>query len=93
MTQEKAYKLDSDRLAWYRDAKFGLFIHWGPYSAAGVEASWPIMAPVLSEVMFGTEISITEEEYTALSNQFNPQDFDPARRIQWDTGFRILFEA
>ena len=29
----------ADRLAWQREAKFGMFIHWGPYSVAGVEAS------------------------------------------------------
>ena len=34
-----------ERTAWYRGAKFGMFIHWGPYSLASVEASWPIMTP------------------------------------------------
>ena len=34
-----------NRTAWYRAAKFGMFIHWGPYSLASVEASWPIMVP------------------------------------------------
>ena len=34
-----------ERTSWYRDAKFGMFIHWGPYSLASVEASWPIMTP------------------------------------------------
>ena len=34
-----------ERTAWYRNAKFGMFIHWGPYSLASVEASWPIMTP------------------------------------------------
>ncbi len=63
-------------LAWYREAKFGMFIHWGAYSVAGVEASWPIMAPELSEVMFGTQTRITESEYVALPGQFNPVDFD-----------------
>lgn len=33
------------RSIWYRNARFGLFIHWGPYSVASVEASWPIMQP------------------------------------------------
>ena len=37
--------LDEDRTTWYRNAKFGMFIHWGPYSLASVEASWPIMEP------------------------------------------------
>ena len=34
---------EAQRTAWFRQAKFGMFIHWGPYSLASVEASWPIM--------------------------------------------------
>ena len=33
------------RLKRFNDLKFGMFIHWGPYSLASVEASWPIMTP------------------------------------------------
>jgi len=58
----------TDRLAWYRNAKFGMFIHWGPYSVAGVEASWPILTP---------NGEITEAEYRALPARFNPVKFDP----------------
>jgi alpha-L-fucosidase len=65
-----------DRLQWYLDAKFGLFIHWGPYSVAGVEASWPIMAPDLAAVAFGQHPTISEADYVALPAQFNPVDFD-----------------
>jgi alpha-L-fucosidase len=57
-----------DRQAWQREAKFGMFIHWGPYSVAGVEASWPIMAPTGE---------ISEAEYRALPARFNPVRFDP----------------
>ncbi|HMD19989.1 MAG TPA: alpha-L-fucosidase [Alloacidobacterium sp.] len=60
---------ESDRTAWYRDSKFGMFIHWGPYSLASVEASWPIMRP--------TPGGITEAEYRALPQRFNPAKFDP----------------
>nr|MCU0873048.1 alpha-L-fucosidase [Pirellulaceae bacterium] len=28
------------RLAWWREARFGLFIHWGPSSVSGKEISW-----------------------------------------------------
>src|ERR1700750_2724242 len=59
----------ADRTAWYREAKFGMFIHWGPYSLASVEASWPIMRP--------TPGGITEAEYRALPARFNPTTFDP----------------
>ena len=31
---------DADRLAWWREARFGLFIHWGPVSLKGTEISW-----------------------------------------------------
>ena len=58
-----------DRTAWYRDAKFGMFIHWGPYSLASVEASWPIMRP--------TPGGISEADYRALPARFNPTKFDP----------------
>ena len=40
-----AFGAEEDRTSWYRNAKFGMFIHWGPYSLASVEASWPIMKP------------------------------------------------
>src|SRR5690606_38657221 len=29
----------ADRSAWWRDAKFGLFVHWGVYSVLG-EGEW-----------------------------------------------------
>jgi alpha-L-fucosidase len=58
-----------DRTSWYRQAKFGMFIHWGPYSQASVEASWPIMVPKPG--------GISEAEYRALPATFNPTRFDP----------------
>ena len=57
-----------ERTAWYRDAKFGMFIHWGPYSLASVEASWPIMVPKTG----GT----TQSVYVELPKRFNPAKFD-----------------
>jgi alpha-L-fucosidase len=59
----------SARTRWYRDAKFGMFIHWGPYSQASVEASWPIMRPKPG--------GIPEADYVALAKTFNPVNFDP----------------
>ena len=58
-----------DRTSWYRKAKFGMFIHWGPYSQASVEASWPIMRPKPG--------GISEADYRALAKTFNPVNFDP----------------
>jgi len=79
-------------LAWYHEAKFGLFIHWGSYSAGGVEASWPIMAPALSEAMFRVASDITEQDYTALAQRFNPVSFKPADWVRGaaDAGMRYI---
>lgn len=65
---------EEQRTAWYRRAKFGMFIHWGPYSLASVEASWPIMRP--------SPGAITEPEYCALPKRFNPTHFDPHAWIE-----------
>ena len=76
MLNQENTLINNTRLKWYLDAKFGLFVHWGAYTAAGAEASWPIMAPRLSEAMFGTTSNISEPEYRNLPMQFNPIDFD-----------------
>ena len=57
------------RLSRFNDWKFGMFIHWGPYSQASVEASWPIMTPSAAP-------AIGEADYRALARTFNPQRFD-----------------
>jgi alpha-L-fucosidase len=64
---------EDERTAWYRAAKFGMFIHWGPYSLASVEASWPIMVPKPG--------GITEAEYRELPKRFNPTKFDPGALV------------
>ena len=51
---------------WFRDAKFGLFIHWGVYSVLG-EGEW---------VMNIRKMSIAD--YEPLAARFNPTEFDAA---------------
>ena len=63
-----SFVFSDEHTAWYRDAKFGMFIHWGPYSLASVEASWPIMVPKPG--------GITQAEYVELPKRFNPAKFD-----------------
>ncbi len=74
-----------DRLRWWNEAKFGMFIHWGPYSLASVETSWPIMRP-------DPKWNITQAEYEALPERFNPVQYDPAAwvRLARDAGQRYM---
>ena len=63
-----------DPLAWWREARFGLFIHWGVYCVpAGFWKGQPI--PSLGEwIMHNGKIPL--EEYAPLARQFNPVKFN-----------------
>ena len=65
----RRFPSEGERTKWYREAKFGMFIHWGPYSLASVEASWPIMLP---ESGASARPSIAR-----CRRRFNPVKFDP----------------
>jgi alpha-L-fucosidase len=54
-----------DRLQWFREAKFGLFIHWGVYSMIGRE-EWARQL-----------LQIPLKEYQYYADNFNPVSFDP----------------
>jgi alpha-L-fucosidase len=64
----------NDRLGWWREARFGLFIHWGIYAVpAGVWKGKRI--PSLGEwIMRNADIPISE--YEGLARQFNPVKFN-----------------
>ena len=70
----------NDRTEWFRQAKLGMFIHWGPYSVAGVEASWPIMVPRYVDLMGGPRIA--EDDYVGLASRFDPSEFDALRWVR-----------
>ncbi|HVX25974.1 MAG TPA: alpha-L-fucosidase [Parafilimonas sp.] len=53
---------------WFRNAKFGLFIHWGPFSIPG-DGEWVMQ-----------NRNITVKNYTRLMDFFDPEKFDAA---QW----------
>ena len=66
-----------ERMKWWRDARFGLFIHWGPVSIKGTELTWSRGGDRRggSEGGLGSAI-IPAEEYDNLYKQFNPVKFD-----------------
>ncbi|MCP5518683.1 MAG: alpha-L-fucosidase [Verrucomicrobiales bacterium] len=52
------------RLQWWREARFGMFIHWGPVSLKGTEIGWSR----------GAQIPV--EECDQLYRRFNPTNFN-----------------
>jgi alpha-L-fucosidase len=63
-----------DRLTWWRDGRFGMFIHWGLYAIpAGEWKGQPV--PGIGEwIMNRAKIPVSE--YEQLAKQFNPVKFD-----------------
>ena len=64
----------ASNMDWWLDSKFGLFIHWGPSSIAGVEIIWARQTHPFDHE--GRLEKIPDEVYDALYKQFNPVDFD-----------------
>jgi alpha-L-fucosidase len=91
-----------DRLGWFRDAKFGMFIHWGPYSVLGGEwrgKQLPIPGrgelPYMQDddvenIMLGLRIPLAD--YREVARQFNPVKFDAQRwvRMVKATGMKYM---
>lgn len=55
------------RMAWYTEARFGMFIHWGLYAI-----------PARGEWIRSTE-RISKEDYMKYFEEFDPVDFDPKK--------------
>ena len=71
------------RVAEWQDLKFGLLMHWGPYSQWGIVESWSICPedqPWTVRTMGKNPGNYFEyvKEYEGLKNTFNPVRFDPA---------------
>ena len=54
------------RLEWFKDAKFGIFIHWGIYSVNGIDESWSFYNGY-----------IPYKEYMNQLNGFTAKKYDP----------------
>lgn len=63
----------AERMAWWRDARFGMFIHFGLYSTLGGE--WKGKA-VGSHEWIRNNAKIPHDEYIRLVGQFNPTALD-----------------
>lgn len=78
------------RTAWWRDAKFGLFIHWGLYAIPAGEYEGKRIPGIGEWIMQRAPIPVAEyEKYAA---RFNPIKFDAAEwvRIAKDAGMKYI---
>ena len=62
------------RMKWWRDAKFGMFIHWGVYSVPAGIYNGEEVKGIGEWIMEKGKIPV--EEYEKFAKKFNPVDFD-----------------
>ena len=72
-------KTHEQRIQWWRDAKFGMFIHWGVYSLPAGEWKGKKVSGYAEHLMRKEKIS--KKEYLDLAHQFNPILFDADKWI------------
>jgi alpha-L-fucosidase len=79
-----------ERLAWFREAKFGLFIHWGLYSIPAGEWKGKRIEGIGEWIMQRAQIPAVE--YAELAKQFNPKKFnaDDFAKLAKDAGMKYL---
>lgn len=65
------------KLEQWQDLKFGLLMHWGPYSQWGVVESWSICSEDQPWCYRGEDYAAYKQKYEQLILTFNPTDFDP----------------
>ena len=74
--------LVSQKLSEWQDRKFGLFMHWGPYSQWGVVESWSICAEDEPWCRRSNpDYDEYKRDYESLMKTFNPVQFDPGKWV------------
>jgi len=78
------------RLAWFREAKYGLFIHWGLYAIPAGEWKGARIPGIGEWIMNRAKIPV--REYEQLAAQFNPVRFDADAWVQLaqDAGMKYI---
>jgi len=70
----KEEKKPVDKMDWWKDAKFGLFIHWGLYSVPAGEYKGNPVGGIGEWIMNNGKIPV--QEYAQYADQFNPTGFN-----------------
>lgn len=83
-----AQSSDAERMAWWREAKFGLFIHWGVYAVPA--GKYGDQTDYGEWIMHSARIP--SAEYKKYASRFNPFKYDPAAwvKVAKEAGMRYI---
>ena len=78
------------RMSWWRDARFGMFIHWGAYAVPAGTYHGNRIRGTAEWIMNNAHVPIPE--YETFVHAFNPVDYDPDAwvRIAKDAGMKYI---
>ncbi len=79
-----------DRLSWWKDARYGMFIHWGVYAELAGEWKDERIEGPGEWIMYNAKIPV--EEYEKVAGRFNPGDFNAEKwvRVARDAGMKYI---
>src|SRR5450756_2344188 len=85
-----APKSQDEKMQWFRQAKFGLFIHWGLYCIPAGEWKGQPIAGIGEWIMNRAKIPM--KEYEQLASQFNPVKFNAEEwvKVAEDAGMKYI---
>ncbi|MFC1765071.1 alpha-L-fucosidase [Planctomycetota bacterium] len=80
----------ASRMAWWQEARFGMFIHWGLYAVPAGTYQGKQIEGIGEWIMQRAPISV--EEYEKFAPQFNPVKFDADAwvRMAQDAGMKYI---
>ena len=64
-----------EKMQWFKDAKLGIFIHWGIYAVNGISESWSFFNEYISH-----------EDYLQQTKGFTAENYDPGYWAELITG-------
>jgi alpha-L-fucosidase len=78
------------RMSWWREAKFGMFIHWGVYAVPAGTYKDKQIGGIGEWIMWNGKIPVSD--YRAFAQQFNPTQYNPAAwaALAKEAGMRYL---
>src|SRR5690606_4640406 len=90
MWESRSSGEEHPNVQWFKDAKFGMFIHWGLYSHLGGE--WNGKRYYGSGEWIMNQARIPVKEYEAAAKGFNPVNFDAEEWAQLakDAGMKYM---